>query len=371
MTRNFFLSSRNRLGGPDIEVQVRGRSVDLRSLADQHGVDMDSPIRDRSIEPPGFRVYRLRLHADGGVEVYLLDSAEAREIAAWPHVVLGELDRRCLSVARGGVELISRVGVLEGQPLILHVLRAGPGYRVADAFRGAGLTLREAYVRPEYVVTSERDHTGQSVREVRVTFSEFSEVPEGAEVTLIKPDTEATGRTGIVSLERAMEEIEGRSSRVKNLVLYGFITEVGLRRIAEFALSRGVERIVAVALVDLAALASNDYDMVLYGPDLHAWGTRREPTLLGGVVGRETFADMVGMYVPGLDQPGDFSERQSALFDGVSWAPGNVRGHLRSAEEAIRTLLTFPGLEDWQREIAEEELARIREVEVRLSGQTV
>ncbi len=308
---------------------------------------------------------------DVGAELYLLDTPEAREIAAWPHVVMEELDRRALSAAGACVEFLARIGTLSSPLVVLHVLRAGPGYRVAEALRGRGFTFREAYVRPEYVVASERDHTGESVREVRVTFSDFSRAPEGEEITLIKPDTEATGRTGLVSLERALKELEERSCTVRTLVLYGFITDVAVRKIAKFAAERGVGRVVAVALVDLAALASNDYDMVLYGPDLHAWRTRRELVRLGAAVGLETFADMVKIYVPGLDQPGDFSERQSSLFNGVSWTGGDVLGHLRSAENAIETLLTVPGLEDWQREIAEEELDRVRELAGRLSGQTV
>ena len=98
---------------------------------------------------------------------------------------------------------------------------------------------------------------------------------------------------------------------------------------------------------------------------------RRELVRLGAAVGLETLADMVQIYVPGLDQPGDFSERQSSLFNGVHWTRGDILGHLRSAEDAIETLLTVPGLEDWQREIAEEELDRVRELAGRLSGQTV
>ncbi len=300
-----------------------------------------------------------------------MDTREAREVAAWPHVVMEELDRRCLSAAGAGVELLARIGVLNDPLVILHVLRAGPGYRVAEALRRRGLPFREVYVRPEYVVTSERDHTGESVREVRVTFSDFSLAPSGERITLIKPDTEATGRTGLISLKKAFKELEERSCSVGTLVLYGFITGAAVRGIAEFASTSGVERVVAVALVDLAALASNDYDMVLYGPDLHAWRTRREVVRLGAVVGPETFADMIQIYVPGLDQPGDFSERQSTLFDGVSWTRGDILGHLRSAADSIETLLTVPGLEDWQREIAEEELDRVRELAGKLPGQTV
>ncbi len=300
-----------------------------------------------------------------------MDTQEAREIAAWPHVVMEELDRRAFSTAGACVEFLARIGVLSGPLVVLHVLRAGPGYRVAEALRGRELTFRELYVRPEYLATSERDHTGESVREVRVTFSDFSQAPEGEKITLIKPDTEATGRTGLVSLETAFRELEARSCTVRTLVLYGFITDIAVRRIARFAADRGVDRVVAVALVDLAALASNDYDMVLYGPDLHAWRIKRKLVRLGATVGLETFADMVRIYVPGLDQPGDFSERQSSLFNGVGWTSGDISGHLRSTEDAIETLLTVPDLEDWQREIAEEELDRVRELAGRLSGQTV
>ncbi len=300
-----------------------------------------------------------------------MDTREAREIAAWPHVVMEELDRRALSTAVACVEFLARIGVLSGPLVVLHVLRAGPGYRVVEALRGRELTFRELYVRPEYLASSERDHTGESVREVRVTFSDFSQAPEGEKITLIKPDTEATGRTGLISLETAFRELEARSCTVRTLVLYGFITDVAVRRIARFAADRGVDRVVAVGLVDLAALASNDYDMVLYGPDLHAWRINRELVRLGATVGLETFADMVRIYVPGLDQPGDFSERQLSLFNGTGWTSGDILGHLRSTEGAIETLLTVPDLEDWQREIAEEELNRVRELAGRLSGQTV
>jgi len=330
---------------------------------------VDSTLRVPELESEGFRVYRVQI--DVGADVYLLDSRAARELAAWPHVVGDELDARCTECATQAAAIMSRLGLLAGQACVLHVLRAGPGYRIREALSSAGVAVRDLYIRPEYVVTGARDHRGESVKEVRITFADFSNAPRGAKVTLFKPDTEATGRTGLVSLTRALEELERRETRVEKLVLYGFITRVAAVKIAERALSEGVERVTIIALVDLADLASNDYDMVLYGPDLHTWRTQRQFKLLGGTTSPETLAEILPHYVPGLDQPGDFSERQSRLFNGVGWEEGDIAGHLKSAIESIETLLTIPALEDWQREVALDELERLRETLRRVSGETV
>ncbi len=359
----------SKRGRAPIEAQVRGRKVNLKELIDQYGVDVESPVRIPELELGDFRAYRVR--ADIGADIYLLDSKQARELAAWPHVVGSELDARCSECAFQAAAIMSRLGLLEGQACVLHVLRAGLGYRLREAISKAGVETRDLYVRPEYVVTSVRDHRGESVKDVRVTFADFSNAPRGTKVTLFKPDTEATGRTGLVSLMRALDELERKGTKVEKLVLYGFITRVAAGRIAEEALSKGVKEVTVIALVDLADLASNDYDMVLYGPDLHAWATQREFKPLGATVGLETFADILPHYVPGLDQPGDFSERQSKLFNGIGWEEGNIAGHLRSAIEAIETLLTIPNIEDWQREIAVDELEKLRETLKSVTGETV
>lgn len=137
------------------------------------------------------------------------------------------------------------------------------------------------------------------------------------------------------------------------------MTAEGAVRISEEALALGFSGVVLLALQDFAPLAGNRFDMPLYGPDLSEL-RRGRFRRLGGVASRETLERMILEYAPGLDQPGDFSERQERLFDGRRWVRGDIEGHLRSALDSLELLATSGVLEPWQAAVVSRRMAGVR-----------
>ncbi|RLG53837.1 MAG: hypothetical protein DRO00_02810 [Thermoproteota archaeon] len=308
-------------------------------------------------------LYRIKEapYFDDLLETYIVDTPEAREIAAYQHIVGSQLESKCLNCARKMIkpilELTSISKANASRIVHLHVLRAAPGYHLHSALEESLGEIRHAFVRPRYVKVSYRDHLGAESMILRVDYKDFSSVPVREEIIVVKPDTEATGRTAEVSLKSFFEKCEEIDSRIKELILYGFISAKGLLKIKETASSLGVGKIIAFAFVDLTALAYNNYDMVLYGIDESLWKEKKQLSRLGSIVAKETLRSMVSMYVPGLDQPGDFSERQKRLWNGEKWTYGDILGHLRKTADIIKSIKAIPGaLEPWQEKIANKQL---------------
>ncbi|MGY0287254.1 MAG: hypothetical protein ACUX7D_00600 [Candidatus Methanodesulfokora washburnensis] len=287
------------------------------------------------------------------LKVYIFYSEPAFEVAAHPHIVLDEFHNMMRRSAEEIAPFI--VSRVEGDPVLVHVLRAGPGYHLHDALSEA-LDLREVFIRTQYVLNTYMDH--RAVREIKVTYQDFSQLRRG-DITVIKPDTEATGGTGEKVLERIKIESEIRDCDLRKLILYGYISKEGLLRIARKASSIGFEEVMAIALIDIPHLSSNMYDMPAFGPDLSLWREKKEIRFLGSITDVEIFKKLLMEYVPGVDQPGDFSERQKLLYDGYSWRRGEVEFHLRKSEEAIMTALETGTLTEQQKKIAENEIKAI------------
>lgn len=350
------------MGRAKISVELP-EGCDLEELIEQNHVKTEFVEKVHlDLDIRGLILYRVNKepYFDEFLETYIIDVPEAREIAAYQHIVGGELISRCLNCARKAIKPIAEltsIGKSSPSRIVhLHVLRAAPGYQLHTALEEAIGKIRQAFVRPRYVKVSYRDHSEPTIV-LKVDYREFSSIPAGEEIIVVKPDTEATGRTAEISLKSLFKKCEELGSRVKELILYGFISEKGLLRIKEVAASFEVEKVTAFALVDLTALAHNNYDMVLYGVDESLWKERKEFSRLGSIIAEETLKYMVPIYVPGLDQPGDFSERQRRLWDGKKWAEGDVLGHLRRTAEIIESIKTIPGaLEPWQEEIANRQL---------------
>lgn len=289
------------------------------------------------------RLFRIR-DLFKNVEAYILDTPEARALACMPHIVSSSFYTLNMRLAWKASELIlDMLRSSSSTPLYMHVLRAAPGYMMHEALRRRGAILREAFIRPRYVTYAERDHT---LRRIEVGEKDLSSMPSKSNIVLIKPDTEATGYTSIAVLKEAVREALERDSRIAEIILYGFISAEALDNISTFAGENRIERVRAVALLDIAALASNDYDMVLYGPDaeLAFRGVYRR---LGAIVDRDTLAGCARMYMPGMDQPGDWSARQDILFDGNRFVRNDVRRHLAESLDRAVKLLRICGSHPW------------------------
>ncbi len=333
--------------------------ADIDEIVELFGVDTDSV--ELTLQEDQLRLYCVTKPVVGNCEVLIVDTPEARALACFPHIVGKAFDSLNETLAtRAANAIVRELGLEEwkGHIVLLHILRASPGYKLSKALAAHLPDLREAYVRPLY----SRDRSS-----LRVVYENYTNLPRNSKVAVIVPDTIATGRAASVSLNAITRALRARGCEPELLVLYGFIAQKGLAHVVEKALELGFERIAAFALVDLSALASNDYDMVLYGPDLSRDGFKP----LGSIVPRETLKACAPHYVPGLDQPGDWSARQEWLFNGRSLERGNMHEHVEKTRAAVTDVLTRFGREawfkDWHRKACRKALQALEAVRRRLA----
>ena len=71
--------------------------------------------------------------------------------------------------------------------------------------------------------------------------------------------------------------------------------------------------------------------------------------------------DYLPEFIPGADQPGDWSARQSRLFTGTGYEDGNIDGHLENSIRLVESLRKIGTFADWQQEIAHAELQLMRD----------
>ncbi len=100
------------------------------------GLDIDSSIKEIFL-PDNLKgsIYRVNLKDFDG-NAYILDSHEGREVACNPYIVKKELERCCLSTANLAIRTLKNItDIGETFPVILNILRAGPGYQIAEALK--------------------------------------------------------------------------------------------------------------------------------------------------------------------------------------------------------------------------------------------
>lgn len=335
-------------------------SVD--SVIQEYGINVDATrpiILKRAKVSERTRIYQVE---NASVRSYLIDTPMTRRIACHPHVVGKELENLSLEAAEKTLPAILELSEIGRHDEIVfeQILRAAPGYKLHEAARGQIDSLRTVYIRPQYTHTSYREHDGMIHQQLRVVYEDFSELPKGKEISLVMQDTVASGRSGEIAIKAALDHCERVGSRIKKWIVYGFVSSRGLKVLEEVAKSRGLS-LVAFAMGNLTALCSNNYDMPLYGVDESLWKRTRSIHKLGALVDRSTLADYVREFIPGADQPGDWSARQLKLFTGVGHEDGNIRDHLENSARLIESLMTVGNFVDWQKKLALEELGRIKE----------
>ncbi|MEM4870985.1 MAG: hypothetical protein QXF68_04920 [Thermofilaceae archaeon] len=289
----------------------------------------------------GGRAYRADV--DSRATVIILDTDSGLRMACEPEIVGTRLEREALQAARAAAAIIAKTAGSR-EVAFLHVLRASMGYRLHEALKEGGFRLAEAYVRVRYPGYSTGCHEG---RRAEVVYANLGGVSR--ERVLVVADTVATGESLARALAYFLPAVEAKGARVREVHVYGFLAEEGVRRVSAELEELGVERIFFYALQDLAALASNKYDMLLYGPDIPAYKSGKLVSL-GGIVAEETLERMLPHYFPGMDQPGDWSERQCLLFNGGGFEEGRIGEHLerslRALDELHEAVRAFP----WYRE---------------------
>ena len=307
---------------------------------------------------PSTRVYSVKtsesplIREDLG-ECFLLDTPQAQRIASHPHLVGTELADLSLAVAHEFKSALLELGLIGDSTGLLHILRGSSGYMVNEAISELPLIN----IRTEYKEDGYRAHSDDS-RRIEVTYSDY----HGQDIdTLIIPDTYATGR----SVEAALVTFRESGHSPKTVIIYGFIAIPAIKRLHKLCQQEKC-RLITVALCDITQLAANHYDMALFGPDEHLHTTKGELNNLGSIVGEETLEEMAENFIPGLDQPGDWSERQVKLFNGHDLEDGDIRGHLSKSIKFIEELDKINRTQEWYneqlKELVESERKSLHEI---------
>jgi hypothetical protein len=291
-------------------------------------------------------------------EIYILDSDEGRKIACHPHIVGKELESLCIKAAskfRRALEFLEFYPSIETG--ILHILRGGRGYMVADVMPS---DIPVIDVRTEYTEDGYREHSDDS-RDINVTYTSLLEKQSSWNIsTLIIPDTVATGR----SAEAAINRMYQSGFRLENIVLYGFISIPGLLKIVNLCVNMDID-VYSFAICDLTPLAWNNYDMPIYGLDEGLFEAEGRLQKLGSIIHPETLTSILPWYIAGLDQPGDWSERQLQLFNGNFNEDGDISGHCMKSLQLIESLDQINRIQSWynimHRKIAETESRKLHD----------
>lgn len=282
-----------------------------------------------------------RVSLDVPAEAYVVHTPHSAAVASRPEIVGRKLESMVAQPARLAALFLKR-SVGAGSPVVfLHILRGSRGYRLHDALQQAGLEIREQFVRVVYTGGSGEKHLEAVPHVATAQMGELS----GGERVLVVADTVASGRTMVEALGLSLDVSEFKGARISRVVVYGFVSEAGAVRVAEFLEKRGVEA-VFLALEDFTALASNNYDMPLYGPDTAVSGVRPDRVIAGATVS-EAWEEMAAQYFPGMDQPGDWSERQCLLYNGHGYERGGIREHLERSLKALDSLYTVVRGASW------------------------
>ena len=343
------------------------KGIDVDSIISEFEIDVEStrPIRVQGTDTDTniFKVDRPDLIE----ELYIVDTPQGRRIACHPHIVGEELKTLASDAA---LEAAKAIEQLTGLPkmdrdciVFENVLRAAPGYELHAAFKrlSGGRGFRDVWIRPRYERPSYRDHDEEPITRLNIVYEDFQALPCDKEIIVLKPDTEATGKTGQKSIERIVSKCKDAGSRIEKMILYGFISIPGLKRISETAQRHDIE-LAAFSIGNITDLAHNGYDMTLYGVDESYWEANRQIRKLGSIVGSSTLGKYLPEFVPGSDQPGDWSNRQTSIYiTKEKKERGAIEQHLQNSMELIKSLEKISDYEKWQQEIADNELRLLYE----------
>lgn len=329
----------------------------LQKIRELFPLDIESAtLQKLSSLSPSTRFYRVDTASSSLIgedlgECYILDTPEGQRIASHPHLVGTELAYQSLQAAYEFKAALKELDLITDSTGILHILRGSAGYMIYDVLPQLPLIS----VRTEYRDDGYRTHSDDS-RHIEVTYSDY----DGRDLnTLIIPDTYATGR----SVEAALWHMASSGGNPGTIIIYGFIAIPSMRRLNALCKSRG-SRLITFAICDITQLAANNYDMTLFGIDEHHHSETGESNILGSIVGEETLHEMSENFIPGLDQPGDWSERQMKLYDGYHEESGDIKGHLSKSIAFIESLDRVNSEQGWYNDtikrLTESELENLR-----------
>lgn len=318
---------------------------DIDTIISCTGIDVS---RTRPVKIPGIstetRVYKVDIDLPVG-EVYIIDTPAGTRLASMPEIVGLELEKTALEAADEAAKFFEQIFEGRDNVLLLHVLRASSGYMLNVAMEKR-MKTENIYVRVRYDESSYRDHEGRKARAIYTKAGKLM----GNSYIIVVADTIATGNSVIEALRRTIKVLNFKDVKLKDAYLYGFMSLEGIKNIASFLSKQNLSRVVFLAIQDITPLSVNKYDMPLYGIDEPAYSEKKEKRRLGSIVDKATLKRMLPLYYPGMDQPGDWSERQCKLFNGFFYERGDIEGHLKRSLEMLEKLREIQKGEEWYRE---------------------
>ena len=336
--------------------------VDVDRIIAEYNIDVDSTtlIKVENLKDSS-KVFRVN-RSDLIEELYIIDTIQGKSIACHPHIVGEPLKSQAFGAALEAAKIMSQLTAISTTKpdsiVVENVLRGAPGYELHTAFRelNAGKGFRDVWIRLKYEKPSYRSHEDESAVGLNIVYEDFENLPQQSEIVLLKPDTEATGKTGQKSIERIVRKCEEVESTIKEVILYGFISIHALKTISETVKRHGI-KLVAFSIGDITELAHNSYDMTLYGIDESLWSVSGEIKRLGSIVDSKTLERFLPEFIPGSDQPGDWSDRQTSVYV-TKEKKEQIRTdkHLYNSIKLIESLKRISNFAPWQERIAEKEL---------------
>jgi hypothetical protein len=336
--------------------------VDVAKIITEYNLDVNSTtlikVANLTNSTNVFRVDR----SDLIDELYIIDSVQGKNIACHPHIFGKTLKNQALIAALEAAKAMSQLTTLSttnpDSIVVENVLRGAPGYELHTAFRAlnAGRGFKDVWIRLKYEKPSYRSHSNESALGLNIIYEDFATLPQKKEIVVLKPDTEATGMTGQKSIERIVKKCEEVKSTIKEIILYGFISIPALKAIGNTVKQYGI-RLVAFSIGDIPQLAKNSYDMTLYGIDESLWNASGKIRKLGSIVDPKTLDRFLSEFIPGSDQPGDWSDRQTSVHV-TKEKKEQIRAdeHLNNSIKLIESLKRISNFTPWQEKIAQKEL---------------
>jgi hypothetical protein len=336
--------------------------VDVDKIIDEYNIDVNSTtlikVKNLKDSTNVFRVDRSDLIED----LYIVDTIPGKKIACHPHIFGKTLKNQAFSAGLEAAKAMSQLtALLTTNPdsiVVENVLRAAPGYELHNAFRelNAGRGFNDVWIRLKYEKPSYRSHNDESDLGLNIVYEDFKSLPQQKEIVVLKPDTEATGKTAQKSIERIVRKCEEVNSTIKEIILYGFISIPALKTISESTKHHGI-KLVVFSIGNITQLAHNNYDMTLYGIDESLWSATGKISKLGSIVDPKTFDRFLPEFIPGSDQPGDWSDRQTFVYV-TKEKKEQIRAdeHLHNSIKLIENLTNISNFTLWQEKIAQKEL---------------
>ncbi|MEM2121047.1 MAG: hypothetical protein QXU20_00075 [Candidatus Woesearchaeota archaeon] len=297
-------------------------------------------------------------------KTFLLDCTACMKIACFPSIVGEELDKLSMECANHALKFFKENNILNSNFLFYHVLRASLGYNMHNVFDKKD--FREVFIRTKYVINSYRAHDENS-RQVEIVFEDFNNLKffKNSECDLFLQDTVASGKTSFKALQRLFELSYEYKINFNKIIYYGFLSEKGMDFLWNNLIRKNCNELIVLSFGNLTALCNNGYDMPLYGPDESYYSKTNKLLNLGCVASEETIKDWAKYFIPGTDQPGDWSERQNRVFCGDNYEEIDLNKHINNSLNYILKIKNvlmenYPWLYDRTKSRIEEEINNLK-----------